>query len=300
MGFSRYSYRPFPHPGRARHPMAAIPSAVVSAAGSLQALRREIDSIDESLHDLLMRRAEAVTEVAKAKAREGGTDAPLFRPGREAEILRRLVARTRAPLPPELIVRIWRDIMVEFTRLQGPFAVAVAPGRIAEAARTHFGGIVLRPMRSIAAVISAVAKRRTQLGVLPLPGPRRGAAGWWPRLPAGVQILARLPFLRGAAAGDVEAVVIGRQPFEQSGDDVFYVAVGWTKRAGRPVALPPAALLKGGRMVAEARRGGRTLMLIETESVPAEAEGVDVLGGYARPIALADASPKRSPSKARR
>jgi chorismate mutase-like protein len=264
--------------------MAAVQSAV-SAAGSLQALRRRIDSIDDSMHDLLMRRAEAVAEVAKAKKLEGGADAPLFRPGREAEILRRLIGRNRGPLPAGLIVRVWRDIIVESTRLQGPFAVAVAPGRTAESAREHFGGAVLRPTASAAAVIAAVAKRRAQLGVLPLPGGRGPAGRWWPRLPADIRILARLPFLRPAGGRD-DAVVIGRQPFETSTDDSFYVAVAWTRRAGRHAPLPAA------RVLATVRRAGRAVSLIETATPFDElrarlgaAGTAEFLGGYARPIA---------------
>lgn len=265
--------------------MAAVQSAV--PAGSLQVLRRLIDSIDDSMHDLLMRRAEAVAEVAKAKAREGGADAPLFRPGREAEILRRLVARNRGALPARLIVRVWRDIIVESTRLQGPFAVAIAPGRTAEAAREHFGTAVLRPTASAAGVIAAVAKRRAQLGVLPLPGGQGPAGRWWQTLPADIRILARLPFLRAAGARD-DAVVIGRQPFEASTDDLYYVAVAWAKDAGRRASLPAA------RVLATARRAGRLLSLIETDT-PFDAlrarlgatGTAEFLGGYARPIARA-------------
>jgi len=262
--------------------MAAIPSAVVPAARSLATLRRTIDSLDDQLHDLLMQRADVVAEVAKAKLQEGGAAAPVFRPGREAEILRRLVASNRAPLPAELVVRVWREIMVASSRLQGPLTVAVSrPG--ADLAAAHFGTSVLRPVKSAAAVLAAVAKGRAQLGVLPL-------SGWWHRRPPDVRILAALPFVRTAPAKASQVVVIGRQDFEPSSDDALYVAIAWSKGARRP-KLPSA------RVLAATRRAGGPLSLVETTASYAELRAavgytatVEFLGGYARPIVLPPSS----------
>ena len=277
--------------------MAAIPSADVPAARSLATLRRAIDSIDEQIHDLLMQRADVVAEVAQAKLQEGGAAAPVFRAGREAEILRRLVARNRAPLPAELVVKLWREIMVTSSRLQGSLTVAVCNTAGADLAAEHFGAAVLRPVKSVAAVLDAVAKGRAQLGVLPL-------SGWWPRRPPGVHILAGLPFLRtGAGRSAPEVVVIGRQDFEPSSDDALYVVVTWAKGAKR--ARRPK--LPSTRVLATARRAGALVSLVETTATYAElraalgdAATVEFLGGYARPIVLPPISSKTRTSKARR
>lgn len=273
--------------------MAAVPSADVPAARSLATLRRAIDSVDDQLHDLLMQRAELVTEVAQAKVQEGGAAAPVFRPGREAEILRRLVSRNRAPLPADLVVRLWREIMVTSSRLQGPLTVAVCKTAGADLAAEHFGAAVLRPVKSAAAVLAAVAKGRAQLGALPL-------SGWWHRRPPDVRILAGLPFLRrDSGRGGPQVVVIGRQDFEPSSDDALYVAVTWTKGVRRPK-------LPSGRVIATARRAGAPVSLVETIASYAElraalgyAATVEFLGGYARPIVLPATSLTASPSKAR-
>lgn len=278
--------------------MAAIPSADVPAVRSLATLRRAIDSVDEQVHDLLMQRADIVAEVAKAKAHEGGAAAPVFRAGREAEVLRRLVARNRAPLPAELVVKLWREIMVTSSRLQGSLTVAVCNTAGADLAAEHFGAAVLRPVKSAAAVLDAVTKGRAQLGVLPL-------SGWWHRRPPDVRILAGLPFLRRAPVrknlgrGGPEVVVIGHQDFEPSSDDALYVAVTWTKGARRP-KLP-------GRVIATARRAGAPVSLVETTASYAElraalgyAATVEFLGGYARPIVLPPLSSKPRSAKARR
>ena len=269
--------------------MAAIPSAVAPAARSLATLRRAIDSIDDQVHDLLIQRAGVVAEVAGAKAREGGT--PVFRAGREAEILRRLVARNRAPLSAELVVRLWREIMVASNRQQGALTVAVWGS--GDLARDHFSGAVLRPVASAAAVLAAVAKGRAQLGVLPL-------SGWWHRRPPDVRILAGLPFVRTVPGRSTpDAVVIGRQDFEPSSDDALYVAIAWAKGRGAKGARHPK--LPAARVLAAARRAGGALSLIETTASYAELRAavgytgtVEFLGGYARPIVLSPAKAKSS------
>ncbi|MBT4740587.1 MAG: chorismate mutase, partial [Rhodospirillaceae bacterium] len=91
-------------------------------SNNLDDLRAEIDTIDESLHDLIMRRAEVVARVKDAKQDAGGG---IFRPGREAEVLRRLVGRHNGALPSAVIVRIWRELISAFVSMQGDFKIAV-------------------------------------------------------------------------------------------------------------------------------------------------------------------------------
>src|SRR5690348_5692509 len=82
----------------------------------LEDLRRRLDEIDDRLQDLLVDRFEIVLQVAAEK--RGDQIAP-HQPAREAEIIRRLVARNRGALPDETLVRIWRELLCGTTRLQG-------------------------------------------------------------------------------------------------------------------------------------------------------------------------------------
>ncbi|RMD61088.1 MAG: chorismate mutase, partial [Alphaproteobacteria bacterium] len=106
---------------------------------ALEDLRREIDEIDDAIHDLLIRRSEVTRRIGALKNDNGNR----MRPGREAMVLRRLIARHRGSFPKALIVRIWREIFAAGTALQGPLAVAVyAPeGTFGyrNLARDHFG-----------------------------------------------------------------------------------------------------------------------------------------------------------------
>src|SRR5690606_35252375 len=106
-----------------------------------------------------------------AAAKRASGSAGAFRPGREAQVMRRLAARLGGPFGVPTMVRLWREIMCEFTRLQGPFSAAVVatpdrPG-LWDLARDHFGAETPLAQHDDAdAVIAAVAAGQATVGVL--------------------------------------------------------------------------------------------------------------------------------------
>nr|RAV90565.1 hypothetical protein DBT45_10575 [Aerococcus tenax] len=96
---------------------------------ALSDVRREIDTIDDAIQDLLMKRTELVVAVAEAKARSasaaGHGSFIAFRPGREAEVLRRLASRQKGRFPLKVVFRLFREVISTMTRIQGPFRVDV-------------------------------------------------------------------------------------------------------------------------------------------------------------------------------
>ncbi len=197
---------------------------------SLDDLRREIDEIDSAIHDLLMKRAEIGRRVGEAK----GSGAHAFRPGREAQVLRRLLGRHGGPFPPRVVMRIWREIVSAFAAMQGPFSVAALRPEegqdLTALAREHFGSAC--PLRAFAvgsSVLRAVAEGEATLGVVPLPHQGEPEC-WWRMLgpdgKARPRIVARLPFVPPeTTAGAAEALVVGMSPPEPSGDDCSYLIV---------------------------------------------------------------------------
>ncbi len=228
-----------------------------SASTVLDGLRREIDGIDDAIHDLLMRRAGVGKRMSRLKG-----DGPAIRPAREARLLRRLAARHRGDLPIAVVVRVWRELFAALTALQGPFAVAVGapesdPAQAAalwDLAHDHTG--VQTPMRAHAdplEVVRAVADGTATLGVLPLPDDGEPTP-WWPALASegAPRIVARLPFApSGNARGaDVDALAIACVAPEATGNDrgllVFQTAAevrrDKLRAAIRRVGLAPGAL----------------------------------------------------------
>lgn len=201
------------------------------APSDLEDLRRRLDEIDDQLHDLLIERAQIIAMVAASK-RNG--DLAAFQPGREAEIIRRLVARHRGDFPVATLVRMWREMLAATVRLQSPFAVAVfAPFELQgfwDLARDHYGSNTpMSAYGSIGQVIRAVTEGRASVGVLPMP--QEGDPDpWWRHLlsndESAPRVMARLPFgARGNARTDgADALAIGRGVQQETGADRTFLA----------------------------------------------------------------------------
>ncbi len=203
------------------------PIADAPPAPSLTDLRAQLDRVDDAIHDLLMRRAEVVGEVARLVAR--GKVA--FRPGREAEIIRRLLARHTGALPRRVLPRLWRELFAATTAMQGSLVIAVcepapAAGFLA-CAREHFGALTpLHAHTSPARAIAEVSAGSATAAVLPLPQEEEpAAAAWWTTLlhqdEPRMYVVARLPFWapRTDGAPQVQALVVAAAAPDPSGRD---------------------------------------------------------------------------------
>jgi chorismate mutase len=166
---------------------------------ALADLRREIDRIDEAMHELLLERGEIIdTLIAVKNTQEVGS---AFRPAREADMMRRLVKRHRGNLPLDTAESIWRVIISTFTFVQAPFSVhadlSAGDAMMRDSARFHFGFTVpFVPHAGAASVVAAVSESKGDLGLVPAFA-TAGAGPWWAALEfdAAPKIIARLPFV---------------------------------------------------------------------------------------------------------
>ncbi|MBT5108164.1 MAG: chorismate mutase [Rhodospirillaceae bacterium] len=211
---------------------------------ALDALRREIDEIDTKLHGLLMRRAEVVENVGRAKGR---TNTAVFAPGREAMVLRKLLARHEGLFPRQSVLRIWREMIPAYASMQAPLPVVVYASqdnqRCWDLARDHFGSHV--PMTcsdDAAAIIERVSSGRDAVGVLPTPA--TGDDSWWRLLcdkdrPC---VVSSLPFALGsnAKSGAGDAYAIACVTPDSSGDDRSLVCFTANDNAAAIAALATA------------------------------------------------------------
>jgi len=169
---------------------------------SLGDLRKEIDRIDESMHGLLMERADIIDRlIAVKRSQETGS---AFRPAREAEMMRRLVKRHKGILPLDTAESIWRVIISTFTYVQSPFSVhadlSAGDALMRDSARFHFGFTVpFVPHMGASGVVAAVSASKGDLGLVPAVAVA-GAGAWWSALEfdAAPKIIARLPFVERA------------------------------------------------------------------------------------------------------
>ena len=150
----------------------------MSEQDALQAVRTRIDEIDRELLRLLNQRAECALEVARIKHDAGlGTD--LYRPEREAQVLRRIRSLNPGPLGADEAVRLFREVMSACLALEQPLTVAYfgPEGTYTHtAARKHFGGAVaLQPVATIDEVVRAVESRAADFGVVPVENSLEGS-----------------------------------------------------------------------------------------------------------------------------
>jgi chorismate mutase len=188
----------------------------------LPALRAELDRIDNAIHALLIERAGVVEHVGRS-----GKPAA-FRPGREAAIIRRLLAQHEGHLPRLTLFRIWREMLAGTTAMQAPFVVAAESAAMTQIAREHFGALTpMRVQASAGQALNEVHNRNAAVAVLPFPS-ETGA--WWGtllRLDQRLYINARLPFWapRPEGAPAAQAVVVASTPPDPSGEDRSFLAL---------------------------------------------------------------------------
>lgn len=145
----------------------------------LEAIRREIDALDDELLATLNRRANLARKVAEIK--DGGGSAHYYRPEREAEVLRARVDGNHGPLPEAHVARIFQEIMSACRAVQKSLAVAyLGPeGTFTEsAAFKQFGhAIDALPQDSIGSVFRQVESGGADYGVVPIENSTEGVVG---------------------------------------------------------------------------------------------------------------------------
>ncbi|HAT33507.1 MAG TPA: chorismate mutase [Janthinobacterium sp.] len=142
----------------------------------LKPLREQIDAIDAQILDLLSRRARLAQEVGHVKAE---TMAPVFRPEREAQVLRGVAERNPGPMGDGEVQTIFREIMSACRSLEKRVTVAyLGPvGTFTEqAVYQHFGSAVEAvPCASLDEVFRAAEAGTADFGVAPIENSSEGA-----------------------------------------------------------------------------------------------------------------------------
>jgi chorismate mutase/prephenate dehydratase len=142
----------------------------------LKPLREQIDAIDAQILDLLNRRARVAQEVGHVKAE---TNAPVFRPEREAQVLRKVADCNPGPLDSGDVQTIFREIMSSCRALERRVAVAYLgpPGTFTEqAAYLQFGHAIEGiSCASIDEIFRATEAGTADFGVVPVENSSEGA-----------------------------------------------------------------------------------------------------------------------------
>ncbi len=291
-------------------------AAIAGPEAELARLRAELDALDDALHDTLARRAAVVTQISASTAK-----GPLkLRMGRQAEILRRLLARHDGPYPRAAVVRVWLELLSGTIAMQGPFSVAVGQAQgdaaLSATAREQFGALVrLRAWGSVGQAIGEVRAGTASVAVVPLPHEGEPqAAAWWTGLlhrngPGAsghrLQVIARLPLWleRPEGAPAEQALVVAAAPPDPSGADCTLLGLELAPEVSRARlrgALATAGLSTGRVLLRRDSGDPVARALVEVEGFVAQSDsrlsapallglgdvrhGPVMLGAYARPF----------------
>lgn len=151
----------------------------------LNQLRERIDAVDSEIHALINDRAKIAQQVAIVKkehvANSDSTDRkdPVFyRPEREAQVLKAVMARNTGPISDEKMARLFREIMSVCLDLEAPQRIAfLGPlGTFTHAAALkHFGKAAdTLPLNTITDVFREVEAGTAMYGVVPVENSSEG------------------------------------------------------------------------------------------------------------------------------
>jgi chorismate mutase/prephenate dehydratase len=151
---------------------------------SLASLRAKIDALDDEILARLNARALVARQIGELKndrARCDTAKVAIYRPEREAQVLRRLKAANPGPLSGEVVARLFREVMSACLALEKPLSIAcLGPhGTFSEAAAIkQFGhAAAVNPHVSIDDVFRAVESAADDYGVVPVENSTEGAVG---------------------------------------------------------------------------------------------------------------------------
>jgi len=143
---------------------------------NLKRLRARIDALDLEILKLVSERASTAHAIGKLK-----DDGTVYRPEREAQVLRRLAQNNPGPLPDRMVTHLFTEIISACRALEDAFSVASLGPRgtfSEEAVIKHFGAqspIVL--CNSIDEVFRSVESGNAGYGMVPLENSTEGAVG---------------------------------------------------------------------------------------------------------------------------
>jgi chorismate mutase/prephenate dehydratase len=145
-------------------------------ADNLKQLRARIDALDLEILKLVSERAATAHAIGKLK-----DDGTVYRPEREAQVLRRLAENNPGPLPDKVVMHLFTEVISACRALEDAFSVASLGPRgtfSEEAVVKHFGAqapVIL--CNSIDEVFRSVESGNVGYGMVPLENSTEGAVG---------------------------------------------------------------------------------------------------------------------------
>ena len=156
-------------------------------------LRKQIDKIDFQISDLLKKRSKIAEKIGKEKKSNN-----LFRPERQASILRNILKKNDNNLNPLYILSFWRSIFLSQIDVQGGIKLILSNNIVNSYIKTIYDyfshDIEIITMNNTSKALEKVYNGKNILTILPYPSNNTGAK-WWTNIQLEkLYAIAALPF----------------------------------------------------------------------------------------------------------
>ena len=156
-------------------------------------LRKQIDKIDFLILDLLKKRSKIAENIGKEKKSNN-----LFRPERQASILRNILKKNGNNLNPSYILSLWRSIFLSQIDVQGGIKLILSNNIANSYIKTIFDyfshDIEISIMNNTSKALEKVHNGKNILTILPYPSNDKGAIWWTNKRLEKLYAIAALPF----------------------------------------------------------------------------------------------------------
>ena len=156
-------------------------------------LRKQIDKIDFQILDLLKKRSKIAKNIGKEKKSNN-----LFRPERQASILRNILKKNGNSLNPSYILSFWRSIFLSQIDVQGGIKLLLSNNIANSYIKTIYDyfshDIEIITINNTSKALEKVYNGKNILTILPYPSYNKGAKWWTNKRLEKLYGIAALPF----------------------------------------------------------------------------------------------------------
>ena len=161
--------------------------------GQIDKLRKQIDKIDLQILDLLKKRSKIAKNIGKEKKSNN-----LFRPERQASILRNILKKNNNNLNPLYILSFWRSIFLSQIDVQGGIKLIISNNIANSYIKTIYDyfshDIEIITMNNTSKALEKVYDGKNILTILPYPSKNKVTKWWTNKRLENLYAIAALPF----------------------------------------------------------------------------------------------------------
>jgi chorismate mutase len=195
---------------------------------ALQAIRQDIDKIDEKIITLLEERMNVISKVASLK--KNHQEKFFIRSARESDMIKNLTKRVKI-FPKSIIVDIWRKIITAANMCEQPLSIGIHnPKNISDyvyLTKEYYSDIVpILNFDSATNLVAAIEKNEVQIGIFSLPKENDEiqhkedfGENWWISLAnnnIGLKVFTRIPFIENKKYDAINLVALAVKEPEKS------------------------------------------------------------------------------------